>query len=180
MLPDICNLPNPASPFNRHPQNWHKSRDPALNISLSRPSEQGRISNRSLATGTVTAQARPCGCVRNRQHQRVETRSDVFGADGHEPCLSAGFFCDSRSRTSTTSPIRPMDQQRDEDLGHQLRLLRCGFGGFTASTTFRAIFHVVPDVFPLLTPLERPSAHRTDLAGTIARSCHRLIKNIGW
>ena len=97
MLSDICNLPNPANPFNRHLQNRHKSKDPALHISSPRPSEQVRISNRPPATGTVTAQARRCVRVRNRQHQRVETRSDVFGADSPEPCLSAGFFCGNRS-----------------------------------------------------------------------------------
>ena len=99
MLVDICNLPNPASPFNRHLQNRHKSREPALHISSPRPCEQGQTSNRPSTTGTVTVQAGECICVRNRQPQRVETRSDVFVLPALNPAFRRGFFVATGQRS---------------------------------------------------------------------------------
>ena len=41
-----------------------------------------------------------------------------------------------------------------------------------APAALRAVAHLIPDVFPLLSPLERSSADRTGLRGSIAGTFH--------
>ena len=41
-----------------------------------------------------------------------------------------------------------------------------------ATAALRAVAHLIPDVFPLLSPLERSSADRTGLRGSIAWTFH--------
>jgi hypothetical protein len=47
-----------------------------------------------------------------------------------------------------------------------------------AAAALRAIPHLLPDIFPLLAPLERPSADRADLGGAINVIGHLLRKLI--
>ena len=45
-------------------------------------------------------------------------------------------------------------------------------GFFLTPAAFRAVANVVPDVFPFLAPLKRPSADRAGFCGSIARALH--------
>ena len=47
-----------------------------------------------------------------------------------------------------------------------------------ATAAFRAVTHLIPDVFPFFSPLKLPAADRTGFCGAITRTFHRSERAI--
>tara|TARA_Y100001978_G_scaffold51817_1_gene46606 strand:+ start:131 stop:367 length:237 start_codon:yes stop_codon:yes gene_type:complete len=47
-----------------------------------------------------------------------------------------------------------------------------------ATAAFRAVTHLIPDVFPFFSPLKRSAADRTGFCGAITRAFHRSERAI--